>query len=222
LSAEQLAQLATTLDGFKPIIPGIKYQVALLEAEEVKGYMGLKSPYYALFYSERKAGYLENVGFIGQLFSLYLTTQGIGSCWLGMSKTGKNKQGLPYVIAMSYGKTTEKLTREPSEFRRLPLEEVSNADNEIIRGVALAPSAKNLQGWYFYCENDLVHCYRRKLGTVMQRMIGGMVNIDLGIAISHLCLLCQDYEFIMVDQPPIIDKCEYFLTVKSASLLLTT
>ncbi len=41
--------------------------------------------------SENTEGYLMNIGFIFQQMDLYLSSIGLGSCWLGMAKpTEKN------------------------------------------------------------------------------------------------------------------------------------
>src|SRR5690606_38406218 len=99
--------------------------------------------------------YLTNAGYILQQLDLYLSANGLGSCWLGIAKPTKDESffsGLKFVITLAFGKPAEKLHRnEIGEFNRLPLDKIRDAvgmDN-LLEPARLAPSANNSQRWYF-------------------------------------------------------------------------
>jgi hypothetical protein len=101
------------------------------------------APHYLLFCGEDKDDALENIGFIGQQISLYLSEIGIGSCWR-MGKPGvEQKSELPYVICLAFGKPAEPLFRETSSFDRKALSEISEGSDSRIEAARLAPSGLN-------------------------------------------------------------------------------
>ena len=157
----------------------------------MRGLFSNPAPHYILAFSEEKGNYLTNIGYMLEQLDLYLSSNGVGSCWLGFAKpkaiTGKN--GLPYVIALAVGFPAAELTRAGAgEFIRKSVEEISSGD-EIFPwkdAVRLAPSARNKQPWYFIGEKDTIHCYRTKLSGPSALLNDRLNRIDMGIACCYL------------------------------------
>lgn len=193
LPAEQLEQIIKFSQNLKPLYPEITTRIELAGGSEVRGMVSAKAPHYLLIYSEKKTGYLPNSGFLLQQVDLYLSSIGLGSCWLGMAKTSlPAKDGLEYVIMLAFGKTQNSPHREKnSEFKRRSLSEISTGSDERLEAARLAPSATNSQPWYFACESDGIYVYRKKLGILKAAMYETMNQIDMGIVLCHLWLASE-------------------------------
>jgi nitroreductase len=61
----------------------------IVPGDSVKGLLLVKAPHYLLLFSENKPGYLLNTGFIFEQIDLFLSSSGIGSCWLGLTNPKK-------------------------------------------------------------------------------------------------------------------------------------
>jgi nitroreductase len=185
----------------KPLYPDIKYSIEM--TTKTKGLFGVKAPHFLVFGSEVKDGSHENIGFIGQQLDLYFSANGLGSCWLGASKPGEAMEStLPYGIALAFGKPTEPLYRDISEFKRKPLPEISEGNDPRLEVARLAPSGVNIQGWYFIAESGKIHCYLKKPNLIMGLMVGKLGLIDLGIAICHIAEESDDFKFGKEANPP--------------------
>ena len=166
--------------------------------------------YYLLFYSEEKDGSLENIGFIGQQMDLFLSGSGLGSCWQGMAKPeGKDESALPFVICMAFGKSAEPLHREISDFKRKPLDEISEGDDERLEAARLAPSGMNAQNWHFVAESGKIHCYRKKPSALRGLMTNRLSHIDMGIALCHIAEESGDFSFVKEADAPVCKGCVY-------------
>lgn len=193
LPQEQLTQISDFIKEIKPLHPEIKTQFELVGASETKGMVSAKAPHFLLVYSEVKDGYLTNVGFMLQQADLYLSSLGLGSCWLGMAKTNApKKNGLEYIIMLAFGKAQANPYRmELSGFKRKALSEIASGNDERLEAVRLAPSATNSQPWYFVCDAGRIYVYRKKLGILKFAMYDTMNQIDMGIGLCHLWLASE-------------------------------
>ena len=214
LAPEILKKIENEIGKCEPLISGIDYKVTIAD-ETAKSLFGVKAPHYLFFYSEEKQGSLENIGFIGQKLNLYLCSIGLGACWVGMAKPQDNSEKLPFVIAMAFGEANESLLRDESGFKRREISKISNADNEIMAAVRVAPSAVNFQDWYFLQEPGIVHCYSKNMGILINKVLGHMGGVDLGIAIRHLTLMCSEYKTEVVSAYPEVKDGTYFISIKS-------
>ena len=174
-----------------PLDPTIRTDFAIIGQAKMRGLFSNPAPHYILIFSEEKDNYLTNIGYMTEQLDLYLSANGIGSCWLGLAKpkeiTGKN--GLPYVISLAVGKPAAELTRASvDEFIRKPVEEISQGDERFPwkEAVRLAPSARNRQPWYFFGDQDKIHCYRTKLSGPSTLLFDRLNRIDMGIACCFL------------------------------------
>lgn len=204
LAEKTLVDLREQFTKIVPLYPEINYSIDIVS--KTKGLFGIAAPHYLVFYSQEKEGYLENIGYIGQHISLYLTKNGIGSCWLGMAKP-KDVGDYPFVICMAFGNPGEELYRSLAEFNRKRIEEISSGEDERLEAARLAPSGMNHQNWNFVAEDGLIHCYIKK--NMMMRL----ATIDIGIALAHISAESERFSFSKADNAQHIDKHIYIGTV---------
>lgn len=190
LSSGQEAMILDFASKARPLYPHIKTKMVIVPPSEIKGMMAIKSPHYLLLYSEKKDGDFLNAGFLLQQVDLFLSTQGIGSCWLGMIKPkAPSLDGLDFVVMLAIGAPQEPLHRtDPSEFVRKPLQEIAQGRDPRLEAARLAPSASNRQPWYFVCGEGDIRVYRNKPAGLMGPIYDRLTQFDLGIALCHLML----------------------------------
>ena len=85
-SPEVIEDILEFIDNAKPLFEDIGIRVAILGNEDISSIVSWKAPHYITIFSQKKEGYLENVGFIFQQLDLYLASIGIGSVWYGLAK----------------------------------------------------------------------------------------------------------------------------------------
>jgi len=183
------------IETIKPYDSSIKTKTVILNDEkQIAGIFKIKAPHYIAITSEKKEDYLFNAGYILEQLVIYLTSIGIGTCWLGGSKPTVDileNESLNYVVMIAVGKSNETLYRENiSEFKRKNVAEISNLSdtNHLMEAVRLAPSASNQQAWYFEMKENEISVYCKKVIILMERMS----KIDIGIALAHIYIAAQD------------------------------
>lgn len=199
LDENRLKEISDHLQTLEPLHEDIKIEFKIIGTDDVKRRMMKKAPHYIAVFSEVKEGYLTNVGFILQQMDLFLSANGLGTCWQGIPKPKKtvlNSSDLKFIILLAFGNPNEPLHRENiTEFKRKPLNEITDiksADN-ILEAAHLAPSATNSQLWYFKGNKNLIHVYTVKPSFVKRLMAKKYIPIDVGIAIYHLKLAAAHY-----------------------------
>jgi len=209
LDQETLLKVQGQIKKLTPLYPDIETSVTIVD--KVKRTFGITAPHYLVIYSEDKEGTYENVGFIGQQMDLFFSENGLGSCWLGVAKPGKdaeeeveNRGQLKYMICIAFGLPAEPLHRSVNEFKRKPLSLMSVGTDSRLEGARLAPSGVNAQGWFFIGSSGRIHCYRKspKGLTKMIRIYSQLSLIDIGIAICHIAVESENFEFIKEHQVP--------------------
>ena len=70
---------------FIPLNPGIKTAIRIIPEKETNCKRG--GEYCILLYCEKKDGYLQNIGYLGEQLDLYLVSRNIGTLWFGIGKT---------------------------------------------------------------------------------------------------------------------------------------
>jgi nitroreductase len=192
LDGDTLAQIMAHVSALRPMYDDIKIEMKLLSQKDVKGLFLAKAPHYLAVFSEAKDGYLTNAGFMLQQMDLFLSANGIGSCWQGMPKPTKeilNRSKLEFVILLAFGKPKERLHRESiSEFKRKSLGEITDIEgaDELLEPARLAPSAVNRQQWFFTGNASTLHASRAKSSFLTAFMFERMSKISIGIAVCHL------------------------------------
>jgi len=226
LDGHTLAEIMAHMSALKPLYDDIKIEMKLLSQKDVKGLFLAKAPHYLAVFSETKDGYLTNVGFMLQQMDLFLSGNGIGSCWQGMPKPTKgilNSSKLEFVILLAFGKPKERLHRESvSEFQRKPLGEITDIKgaDELLEPPRLAPSAMNRQQWFFTGNASTIHAYRAQSSFLTAFMFEKVSKVSMGIAICHVWVAAKHFgkevEFIgdqeAQNNPPA--GHDYVITIK--------
>ena len=225
LEKKILDEISAFIKTTKPLFENVNVEIKIVQKDEMGKFFAIKAPQYILVSSEKKEGYLLNVGFMLQQIDLYLSSKGLGSCWLGVAKPKKYfklDKNMDYVIALAFGKPLESVHRERlSEFIRKPIDQICHVkDNSFIEAARLAPSATNSQNWYFTGTGDMIHAYRLRLNPIKALIYERLNKIDMGIAFCHIWLAAgqQGREVVFLENqeakgnPP--SGYEYELTVK--------
>ena len=123
-----------------------------------------------------------------QQMDLFLSANGIGSCWQGGPKPIKESRGaseLEFVTLLAFGPPAEEVHRAISEFERDPLSKISNVKGmeDIVEPARLAPSGMNNQPWFFSGGDGTIHVSSDK-SIIVDRMN----KISAGNALCHLWL----------------------------------
>jgi nitroreductase len=192
LDNDTLKDISNDIINLKALCKDIKIEIKIISENDVNRRMMKKAPHYLAVFSEKKEGYLTNVGFMLQQMDLMFSANGIGSCWQGIpipTKEVLKSSDLEFIILMAFGKPSEPLYRDnTSEFKRKPLEKITNIDSidKILEPVRLAPSATNNQPWFFTGDNTIIHTYSVKPNFLKAIVVNKYIPIDMGIAIYHL------------------------------------
>ena len=216
LDEKTLQTIQNYFTTLKPLYCDIKVTFRIVDKEHMKGIASLHAPHYIIAMSENKPGYLVNVGFMLQQMDLYLSSIGLGSCWLGMAQP---KQKTPnedeFVITLEFGNPIESPYRELADFKRKPLDKISNTTDKRLEVIRLAPSAMNLQKYYFLAENNAIHAYCTKAGKLTIKRMAKMREIDIGIALAHLYINnCERFRFFEIANPKEINGHYYIGSIE--------
>jgi len=220
LDQETLAKVEEQIKNLKPLYPEVEVSLAIVD--KVKRTFGIIAPHYLMIYSEDKEGAYENVGYIGQQMDLFFSENGLGSCWLGVAKPGKEAQGeaedngkLKYVICIAFGLPAGSLHRSLEGFKRKPLAQMSSGDDPRLEAARLAPSGVNAQGWFFIAESGKIHCYRKSPKGLagLIRIYSQLSLIDVGIAICHIAVESERFVFVKDPEAPKEEGVIYVGTV---------
>ena len=85
ISKDELNDIQSAYSEFTPLDPGIKTAIHIVPEKETNCKRG--GEYCILLYSEKKDGYLQNIGYLGEQLDLYLVSRNIGTLWFGIGKT---------------------------------------------------------------------------------------------------------------------------------------
>lgn len=193
-----LTDISEKIADLKQMYPDIKTEIKLVTEKDVKALMQIKAPHYIMVFSEAKEGYLTNIGFMLQQMDLYLSANGIGSCWQGMPRPTKeilHSSKLEFVIVLAFGKPSEPLYRvSTDEFKRKSLGGISNARDaaELLEPVRLAPSGINSQPWFFTGTTSRLNAYCAKTNIIKAIIYEKMNKVDMGIGLCHLWIAAKN------------------------------
>lgn len=182
---------AAPLTGFIKGCGSIGVTHSILNEGQTKGLFAVKAPHYLAIYGDNKDWSATNAGFILEQADLYLSSRGLGACWLGSVKPVENvkpKDGKEFIIALAFGKPLENPHRELDGFQRKPLSEIAEGADKRLEYARLAPSAMNWQPWRYIVKNGTVHMYMKKHNPLMKVVYDKMTFVDMGIALCFLWL----------------------------------
>ena len=218
LTPEQLALIKAEIGKVVPLLPAERFQLVLGEAKEGWRIYG---------YCENTPLSNANLGFVLQQLDLALYLQGLGRLWFGMGRNpgdgkppkgqGLSGKGLSYAMCLKVGNASQSLSRESTgQFDRKPMEEVMDEGlRELFEPVRLAPSARNVQPWYFTKEESGIRAWR--MTPRIKIIIDRMSWIDMGIALCHAALALEHAGkvFAVEIAPPEKSRggCDYLLDI---------
>lgn len=154
--------------------------------------------YAILAYSEKKPGYLANIGYMMQQLELFLTAMDIGTCWCGMASPAEDDkiyEGMDYVIALIIEKSEpEAFRKSMHEAKRREVSKIKSGEgfDSVAEVARFAPSAVNLQPWHMETEGKTIKIYRKspRMAKIKWDLLVFFQQIDMGIFIlfTELCL----------------------------------
>ena len=193
------------IQAVSPLYDEIRWHIELLDGKAqkktLKGPWKADAPHYMVFYTEESRKAVRNAGFILEQLVLYLVTKGIGSCFQGGVHTTcqpDEAKGLKPVMVVAFGMGRECIERDLKEVRRMRLQDMMVAKEEIgedmktlLRTARLAPSAFNAQPWRFVVYHNRIHVFERKQWKWMPA-IGKTKDFDIGVVLSHFVLAAEE------------------------------
>ena len=209
---DELASIERIFCECEPLIPEIKVGMKIVPAEQTTCKRGQE--YCILLYSEKKDGYLPNIGYIGQQLDLHLASLDIGSLWFGIGKTEETMEGMEFVIMLAIAKVEESRFRKNMfKSKRKPLEEIWFGEHylEIANIARFAPSACNTQPWIVESNEQELRVFRYKKpgkrGIMPADKVSFYNRIDIGIFLLIL-EVCLKHEGIVFERTLFEDKKE--------------
>lgn len=221
LMQEKIDELMQFKSNLVPLLPEVTFEFKLISSSDIKGFVFVDAPHYLAVYAERTPESDLNTGFMLEQFDLYLSSNEIGSCWLGMNRPQENEyNGLPFSIMLAFGTPAEILHRtEVSDYKRKTIQEISSGGPclECLESVRLAPSAMNKQPWYFAGDNRCIHAFSVK-GKGFINLAESWRFVDLGIALCFLHISARarnkTCRFKKEDAIPSKTGCEYVISCR--------
>lgn len=199
---DQVRQFITTI---QPLDATIETEVVLTDRKHISTIFPWGAPHYALCYAKRGEAGLTEVGFRYQQLDLYLQSIGLGSCWLGVAKPkdlASPDPALDYIIMLAFGKAKGSETRQRDQFKRKGFEEISDRPDGRFEPARLAPSAVNLQPWYFQHDGQTIHVFTKASGLLAGRERQRYARIDVGIALSQVALTQPNFHYQVIEPSP--------------------
>ena len=201
VSQEELKHIESEFRRCRPLFPDIRVDMKIVPANQTSCKRGQE--YCILLYSEKKEGYLPNIGYIGEQLDLYLASMNIGALWFGIGKTEEPEyNGLDFVIMIAIAKMPQdKFQKDMFKSKRKPLDEVWHGEyySHIGNIARFAPSACNTQPWIVEAMQTGLSVYRYKKpgkrGIMPAAMVTYYNRIDIGIFLLFL-ELCLNHEGI--------------------------
>ena len=106
ISKDELNDIQSAYSDFTPLNPGIKTAIRIVPEKQTNCKRG--GEYCILLYSEKKDGYLQNIGYLGEQLDLYLVSRNIGTLWFGIGKTEEDPfEDMEFVIMFSIRKISD-------------------------------------------------------------------------------------------------------------------
>ena len=185
---------AEVLDDVKKYLSGIKQlngQKTWFEIVPSDAASNNKAPHYIIAYCKPTAAEYINVGYTLQMADLYLQSKGFGSLWLGGASPKGDLKTNECCVMMAFGKTDVPKRKNATEFKRLPIDEISNQDNKVARAARVAPSSWNSQPWKLFFKDNSVTVEYFGRGMLKAFLKKKLNKIDIGIVTRYIELALQ-------------------------------
>ena len=191
------------LDETEPLFPEIRIRIQVFPERGKKirfsGFSNVSAPHYLAVFTEQKEKSEMNAGYVMQQIALYLTSQGVGTCYQGMAGVPRNSQqegGLSCVMVMAFG--YPKGRGKNQEYRRLPMEELcvfkgqpKTHVREMLEAARLAPSSFNGQPWRFAVYENRFHVFSKK-ASGFRRKRNPHSEFNFGIMLAHVMVAAEE------------------------------
>lgn len=209
-SKDSISAVEQMIRKIKPLTSGGKFDFKIVGYDEfykrTEGMFRTKAPHYIVMFGDGSDDAYKNIGYVGELAVLELTKKGLGTCWLGGAKSNEKFNESEYAISIAFGKPFENFREGIEEAKRKNVTEIATGYNkeqrEILELARLAPSAMNFQPWYFRCEENKIHVFRKEqngLLGAMIKQIKKIQKIDIGIVLAHFTIKPFKFEKIKPD-----------------------
>ena len=192
ISGAELDDIKNAYTALIPLNPDIKTTIRIVPEKQTNCKRG--GEYCILLYSEKKDGYLQNIGYLGEQLDLYLVSRNIGTLWFGIGRTKEDPfEDMEFVIMFSIRKISDgsKFRKDMFKSKRKRVEEIW--EGEQIPGVTdivrFAPSACNSQPWHVKNDGEIsVYRYKKpgKRGIMPADKVSFYNRIDIGIFICFM------------------------------------
>lgn len=176
-----------------------KTEIKILKSSET--FLLRNEEYRIMIFSEKKDGYLQNVGYLGEQLDLYLFSKNIGALWYGIYKSDEIYNGLNYVITIAIAKV-KSYRKDMFKAKRKEIQDMWSGDElNIANIVRFAPSACNSQPWYVENKSNKLFVYRKsksgRVGIMPKDASVRFNQIDIGIFMCFLdlCLMHENIKF---------------------------
>jgi len=164
VSEEELLEIKYKMQSLTPLVKDIRVHFKIVQRAETTSKRG---QYCMLLYSETKADYLLNAGYLLEQVDLFMASMNIGVCWYALAKPMELRlNDLEYVIMLAFGKSRpEDFRKDVLKCKRKNTEEIWNGEllDEIANVVKYAPSACNTQPWRVSYHDNCLKVYRTRV-----------------------------------------------------------
>lgn len=197
INLEDLKDIEEQFSKFKPLIDDISVKIKIVKDSTT---CNRGQQYCILLYSEKKANYLQNIGYLGEQLDLYLVSKNMGTLWFGIGKVEVPQiDGLDFVIMIAIAKVSldTNFRKDMYKSKRKTIAEIweGNYYLDIANIVRFAPSSCNTQPWIVTSSANELKVYRYKKegkrGIMPRNMVNYYNQIDIGIFLCFL-ELCLD------------------------------
>lgn len=97
-----------------------------------------------------------------------------------------------FCILLAFGKTDEPKRKAISDFKRLPIMQISNVDNSVVNAARLAPSAMNKQSWKIEFSDERIRINAVGRGIVNVLLPKKWSKVDLRIIRKYLKIALEN------------------------------
>ena len=194
---------------------------SVLKDDKIKLYSIIKNvKNYIAVKVKKQDNALEALGYSMESIVLYLTSLGIGTCWIGSFSIEQiikylpiqQDEMLPVILSFGYEsnnvtlkeKVVQKITdkKNRKKFGEISFDgnfgtslkyDANNVYSNAIEMVRIAPSAVNKQPWNILKENNMYHFYENKSLNYDKRIGFDIQNVDMGIAMCHFEIYLREH-----------------------------
>lgn len=226
IDKEKIVKIEEFIDNLKgPFNEKVRFKIInskeTLKGEKIGTYGIIKGAniFIAVAYENGEMA-LEEVGYEMEKLILFVTSLGLGTCWIGgtfnkseFSKAMelKDNETLPIVTPIGRNEDKKRFIERAMKFftkskkRKewyelfflrdfsVPLTPVINLGyfKEVLENVRLAPSALNKQPWRIVKDSNKFHFYINSPKIKNDKLTFDIHRIDMGIAMCHFDLTCR-------------------------------